>query len=94
MITSMPLMMRGPPGESGKDGRDGKDGMAGKAINENALSHLTLLRRALSKKWLFKCNSSYKWVTGNHDAILLLLTSGTKGDKGDLGAPGSLGPRG
>lgn len=41
-LTTMPLMMRGPPGEPGKDGRDGKDGMAGKqlAIYYNSSLHL------------------------------------------------------
>jgi hypothetical protein len=29
-MTTMPLMMRGPPGEAGKDGVDGKDGIPGK----------------------------------------------------------------
>lgn len=35
-MTTMPLLMRGPPGEPGKDGRDGKDGIAG----EEAISNL------------------------------------------------------
>jgi hypothetical protein len=43
----MPLVMRGPPGESGKDGRDGKDGTPGGqlAIRNNSLHHLSLLHR-------------------------------------------------
>lgn len=47
-LTTMPLMMRGPPGESGKDGRDGKDGLPGKqlAIYYNSLLHLSLLHRS------------------------------------------------
>lgn len=43
-------MMRGPPGEPGKDGRDGKDGMPGTAISDNALRHLSFLRRARCEK--------------------------------------------
>lgn len=45
----MPLMMRGPPGESGKDGHDGKDGIPGEqlAICDNSLHHLSFSRHSL-----------------------------------------------
>ena len=46
-LTPMPLMMRGPPGESGKDGHDGKDGIPGKqlAVCDNSLHRFSFLRR-------------------------------------------------